>query len=427
MSYHVIFAGVVAVTAFSMFINEQFLKLPKTIALTIISVGLSFCITQYISLFPDTIHPLHALLSGVDFKTTVLDVMLGYLLFASSLHINTIELRKHFSVIFYLASLGVVTSTIFTGCLLWEFSHLIGFPLNIANCLIFGALISPTDPVAVSAVFKCNKNVPEQIKVKITGESLFNDAAGILLLVILVEIFYMHDASKLTMSSITWIITKESFGGIIWGIIVGYITAFLLSKTRDTEIGILLTAAAVSSGYIIANELHLSGAITMVIAGLIVGNLSKSKKFCENTIRGVNQFWDLIDGILNAFLFVLIGLELLTMSVNYNIILFGIIGIIIVFVARFGSILLPSIGFCIYNPRKYAFKWSEMLLLCWSGIRGAISIALALSIENFPDSLVAITYFIVIFSILIQGSSFKWIIGKVYPLPHHPQHKPDAD
>ena len=264
-------------------------------------------------------------------------------------------------------------------------------------------------------MFQSTKNVPEQIKTKITGESLFNDAAGILLLVILVEIFYMHNASKLTISSITWIITKESLGGIIWGTIVGYITAFLLSKTRDTEIGILLTVAAVSSGYIIANEFHLSGAITMVIAGLIVGNLSKSRKFCATTVHGVNQFWDLVDGIMNAFLFVLIGLELLTMDVNYRFIIMGIIGIFIVFIARFGSMLLPSIGFYVYNKNKYAFKWSEILLLCWGGIRGAISIALALSIEDFPDSLVAITYFIVIFSILIQGSSFKWIIGKIYP------------
>ncbi len=415
MSYHVIFAGVVAVTAFSMFVNEQFLKLPKTIALTILSISLSFLITGYMRLTPSYLHPLHDLLSGVDFKTTVLDVMLGYLLFASSLHINTIALKKYFSSIFYLASLGVVTATMFTGFILWQISNLIGYPLSFANCLIFGALISPTDPIAVASVFQSTKNVPEHIKTKITGESLFNDAAGILLLVILVQIFYMHDASKLSLMSISWIIIKESLGGIIWGIIVGYMTAFLLSKTKDAEIGILLTLAAVSIGYIVANQLHLSGAITMVVAGLIVGRVSKSKRFCATTVQGVNQFWDLVDGILNAFLFVLIGLELLTMSVNYSIIIMGIIGIVIVFTARFGSMLIPSIGFFIYNRRRYAFKWSEMLLLCWGGIRGAISIALALSIEHFPESLVAITYFIVIFSILIQGSTFKWVIGKVYP------------
>ena len=141
----------------------------------------------------------------------------------------------------------------------------------------------------------------------------------------------------------------------------------------------------------------------------------KSKLFCVVTVKGVNGFWNLIDGILNAFLFVLIGLEMLTMNVSYAIILIGIIGIFIVFVARFGSMILPNIGFFIYNRQKYAFKWTEILLLCWGGIRGAISIALALSIEEFPESLVAITYFIVIFSILIQGSSFKWLVSKVYP------------
>jgi CPA1 family monovalent cation:H+ antiporter len=415
MSYHVIFAGIVAVTALSMFVNEQFLKLPKTIALTIISVSLSFSITQLIRFTPSIMQPIHTLLSGVDFKTTVLDVMLGYLLFASSLHINTIALKKHFSVIFYLASLGVVTSTIFTGFILWKISHWVHFPLDIADCLIFGALISPTDPIAVASVFQTTKNVPEQIKTKITGESLFNDAAGILLLVILVRIFYMNDASTLSFTSISWIVIKEALGGILWGIIVGYLTAILLSRTNDTEVGILLTLAASSGGYIIANKLHLYGAITMVIAGLIVGNLSKTERFCATTVLSLNKFWDLVDGILNAFLFVLIGLEMLTINVNYSVLLMGALGIIVVFVARFGSMLLPTIGFFIYDRQKYAFKWSEMLLLCWGGIRGAISVALALSIADFPGSLVAITYFIVIFSILIQGSSFKWLVNKVYP------------
>ena len=415
MSYHAIFAGIVAVTALSMFINEQYLKLPKTIALTIISVGLSFSLTQLIRYTPSIIQPIHTLLSGVDFKTTVLDVMLGYLLFASSLHINTISLKKHFSVIIYLASIGVITSTIFTAFMLWKISIWVHFPLTIADCLIFGALISPTDPIAVASVFQTTKNVPEHIKAKITGESLFNDAAGILLLVILVKVFYLNDASSLNFASISWIVITESIGGIVWGVIVGYLTALLLSRTNDAEVGILLTIAASSGGYIIANQLHLSGAITMVIAGLIVGNLSKTQRFCATTVLSLNKFWDLIDGILNAFLFVLIGLEMLTITLNYAVVLMAVLGIVIVFVARFCSMLLPSIALFTINRKKYAFKWSETFLLCWGGIRGALSVALALSIENFPGTLVAITYFIVILSILVQGSSFKWVIKKVYP------------
>lgn len=413
MSYHAIFAGIVAVTAISMFLNEQFLKLPKTIALTIISVSISFSLTQLIRFTPSIIHPIHALLSSVDFKTTVLDVMLGYLLFASSLHINTIALKKHFSMIFYLASVGVVTSTVITGFILWKISIWLHFPLSLADCLIFGALISPTDPIAVASVFQTTKNVPERIKTKITGESLFNDAAGILLLVILVRIFYMNDASHITVQSIGLIIAQEALGGIVLGLFVGYITSIFLSKTNDAEVSILLTLAASSCGYIVASKFHVSGAITMVIAGLIVGNLSKKQKFSETTALSLNKFWDLVDGILNAFLFVLIGLEMLTIDVHYSVILMGILGIVVVFIARFASMLLPSA--LLVDHKKYPFKWSEINLLCWGGIRGAISVALALSISGFPGSLVAITYFIVIFSILIQGSSFKWIVNKVYP------------
>lgn len=413
MSYHAIFAGIVAVTAISMFLNERYFKLPKTIALTIISVTLSLVLTQLIRYTPALVAPIHALLSGVNFKTTVLDVMLGYLLFASGLHINTIALKKHFSVIFYLASIGVVTSTIFTAYMLWKFSYWINFPLSFPDCLIFGALISPTDPIAVASVFQTTKNVSERTKTRITGESLFNDAAGILLLVILVRIFYLNDATQVTFQSISWIIVKEALGGILWGIIVGYSTAIFLKRTNDAEVSILLTIAASSCGYIMAGQLHVSGAITMVIAGLIVGNFSRNQAFSEETALSLNKFWDLIDGILNAFLFVLIGLEMLTINVHYTTFLIGAMGIIIVFLARFGSMLLPSAVLVLYNRRRYPFNWTEMTLLCWGGIRGAISVALALSIPNFPGSLVAITYFIVIFSILIQGSSFKWVINKI--------------
>ena len=414
MSYHTIFASIVAVTAMSMFLNEKLLKLPKTIALIIISVSLSFILTQLIVLSPEITHPIHALLSSVDFKTTVLDVMLGYLLFASCIHTNTIALKKYFSMVFYLASAGVVTSTVITGFLFWEISKLAHFSLSLADCLIFGALISPTDPIAVASVFRTTKNVPERIKIKITGESLFNDAASILLLVILTHIFYINDGSHLTIQSVSLIIIQEALGGILWGLVVGYTTSLFLSKSNDSEVSILITLAAASGGYVIASKLHISGVITMVIAGLMVGHLSQSQKFSETTVLSLNKFWDLVDGLLNAFLFVLIGLEMLTITVSYSVILMGTAGIVVVFIARFGSMLLPNM--ILVNRKKYPFRWPEVLLLCWGGIRGAISLALALSLTKLPESLVAITYFIVIFSILIQGSSFKWLVDKVYPI-----------
>jgi CPA1 family monovalent cation:H+ antiporter len=278
MSYHSIFAAIILVTALAAFFNERVLKLPKTTALTIISLSLSIIVTNLLRLHSEWATSIHTILSGVDFRTTILDVMLGYLLFASSLRINVLNLKRHLSSIMYLASIGVITSTLFTGFLLWFISNAMSFPLTLPDCLIFGALISPTDPIAVSGVFQTTKNVPEETKTKITGESLFNDAAGILLLVILVRIFYLNNSVALSFESIGIMIIQEAFGGIVWGLIVGYITAKFLSATKDQEVSILLTIASASCGYILANVVHISGPITMVISGLVVGNYSRKQK-----------------------------------------------------------------------------------------------------------------------------------------------------
>lgn len=415
MSYHSIFAIIVLVTALAAFFNERYLKLPKTIALTIISLTISIIVTNLLRFNSDWATYIHSILSSVDFRTTVLDVMLGYLLFASSLRMNVLNLRRHLSSIMYLASIGVITSTLFTGFLLWLISSTLQFPLTLPDCLIFGALISPTDPIAVSSVFQTTKNVPERTKTKITGESLFNDAAGILLLVILVRVFYLNNGANLTFNSISLLVVKEALGGVVWGLIVGYITAKFLCKTKDQEVSILLTIASSSCGYILANSVHISGPITMVIAGLVVGNYSRKQKFSRKTREYLDNFWILVDDILNALLFVLIGLEMLTISVHYTTIIMGIIGICVVMLARFGSILLPNTIYilCDYKNRRY--NWPEISMLCWGGIRGAISIALAIAIPGIPSQLIAMTYFLVIFSILIQGSSFKWLIEKLYP------------
>lgn len=414
MSYHSIFSVIVLVTALAAFVNEYYFKLPKTIALTVMSLTLSIIVTNLLRLNADWALSIHTILSSVDFRTTVLDVMLGYLLFASSLRINVLNLKRHLASIIYLASIGVITSTLFTGFLLWIISRTLDIPLTLPDCLIFGALLSPTDPIAVSSVFQTTHNVPEETKTKITGESLFNDAAGILVLVILVRIFYLNH-NHLTFNSISILVIKEALGGIVWGLIVGYITAQFLAKSKDQEVSILITIAASSCGYVLANAIHLSGPITMVIAGLVVGNYSRTQKICKKTHEHLDNFWSLVDDLLNALLFVLIGLEMLTISIHYSTIVMGIIGIIVVMLARFGSILLPNTIYVLCNHKTHRYNWPEISMLCWGGIRGAISIALAIAIPGLPSQLIAITYFIVIFSILIQGSSFKWLVDKLYP------------
>lgn len=417
MDYHSIFAALVLVTAFATYMNERFLKLPKTIALTVISISISVVINQLRHFMPEVTYPVYKILSSVNFRATVLDVMLGYLLFASSLHINSVTLKKNFLIIIYLASIGVVVSTIITGYTFWYVSGLFTFQLSIINCLIFAALISPTDPIAIMSVFKSTKNVPYNTKARITGESLFNDAVCILILVILKRITLVSSASGHNqIFYITgFILFREVFGGLCWGWLVGVLTSKILSHTKDEEVTILVTVSAASVGYIIAQKLHFSGPLTMVVAGLIIGASSKKEKFSHETNQALSQFWGAVDGILNAFLFVLIGLEALTIKKEHLTIIMAIISIGIIFIARLLSMLFPYVIYYLFNYKRRTFNWREILLLCWGGVRGAISVALALDIDNFPSELVAITYFLVIFSILFQGSSFKWVVNKLYP------------
>ncbi len=411
MSYHALFATLVALTAFAGFLNDRFLKLPKTIALTIISIAIAVGVSFMSKSLPQYVGPVYILVKSVDFKYTVLDVMLGYLLFASGLHVNSVELKKEISPVIYLASLGVVIATFITGYLLFNLAKVLQLPFTLGECLIFGALISPTDAIAVIGTFKALPDAPKRLRVLITGEGLFNDAGAILMLVILTQVVYEN--VNLTLGHIIHSLAFEAGGGIIWGIIVGYISGILLKKAKSPEVATLITIAASSWGYISANEFHLSGAITMVVAGLIIGGFAKSEHFAKETTLVINNFWELIDEILNGFLFVLIGLAMLNIHIDRRAIILGGICILLVFFARFISVWLPDWILAAVLRRKSSFSWSKSTLMAWGGIRGGLSIALALSIDKFPDDLVAITYVVVLGSILLQGSSFKWAINKL--------------
>ncbi len=400
----------VSITATSAFINDKIFKLPKTIALTVFSVSISLIVMQLIKIYPDAIHPIHKLLSGVNFRMTVLDVMLGYLLFAGSLHINSIDLKKHLFTVVYLATIGVIMSTTLTGFILWYLADLFGFHLNLSDCLIFGAIISPTDPIAVMSFFHNVKPALQPIKTKITGEALFNDGVSILVLVILLGMFYPDSTHSFTVTTIAINIIQEIVGAIALGGLLGYLSSYVLAKTDDNETIILLSIAIASIGYIASSYLHISGPITMVVLGLLVGNYSKKQKFSEKTSDALNQFWHLIDGMLNAFLFILIGLELLTIPVDFAAFIMSIIGLFVIFISRFSSTLIPLL----IKSRITKNTFKETFVLSWGGLRGAISIALALATPELPSYLIAITYLIVIMSIVIQGSTLKMIINKLY-------------
>lgn len=411
MHFHELFATLVLVTALASYINDRFLKLPKTIALTIISVVVAICVSFITRNYPHSVQPVYEMVKSVDFKTAVLDVMLGYLLFASGLHVNSIDLKKEIAPVIYLASLGVVISTFLTGYMLFYIGHFFGIPFSLGECLIFGALISPTDAIAVLGTFKSIPNPPQRLKTLITGEGLFNDAGAILMLVILSQVVYEN--VHLTVGHVVESLMMETGGGIILGIIVGVVCSHLLKKARSPEVATLLSIAASSCGYVIANRIHVSGVITMVVAGLIIGGYAKKDHFRKETTLVLNNFWELIDEILNAFLFVLIGLAMINIEINHSAIMIGLVMIIVVFIARLMSIWAPDFILGSILRRRSNFSCKKSTLLAWGGIRGGLSIALALSIENFPDSLVAITYVVVLASILLQGGSFKWAISKL--------------
>ena len=411
MTYHILFSMLVVITALASCINHKLLKLPKTIGLTITSLVISIFIISMLKYYPELFNPISKLLSGIDFKETVLNVMLGYLLFAGALHVNVVELRKHFFPIIYLASLGVIASTVITGFIIWWISGLINYQISLPFCLLFGALISPTDPIAVLAVFKQTKSIPNRIKMRITGEALFNDAAGILLFVFLTSIFIHHNDTNI--STITINVVREAFGGIAVGWALAFIASFILKHIDDPEVAILVTLAISSAGYLLAQNLHVSAPIAMVIAGLLIGSKMKSRAYKKRTITALDSFWQLIDEVLNAFLFVLIGLEMLTIDFHPVAIVAGIVAFIVIIIARYISVSIPTL---FKNIKLRRFYWRENLLMSWGGIRGGISIALALSIPSSEaHPIITLTYIVVIISILAQGTTFRLIVNKLFP------------
>ncbi|MCC2644282.1 MAG: sodium:proton antiporter [Burkholderiales bacterium] len=421
MGYHTLFISLVTLTTLMSYINYRYIKIPKTIFLTVSSILISIAVTIMVKLMPHQFKDLYALLSGVNFRSTILDVMLGYLLFAGSLRIDAVNLKKELGHVAYLASLGVLLSTLISGTLLWMLTSFININLPYSDCLIFGALISPTDAIAVIAVFKTTTKVPPHIQARVTGESLFNDAAGILLLVALVKIFYPSYGNATSVFYMTIGFIQEIAGALLWGYIIGKVTTAILKRVSDNELTILITITASGLGYAIAQQLHVSAIITMVVAGLYVGGHSKSNEFSKVTTLALSNFWELADDILNGFMFVLIGLEMLTINFNIIVVLIGLASLVIIFIARYISIYVPDfvlVKIFKVKLRQLSSK-KEGILMSWGGVRGGISIALAWSIFNISPALLSITYVVVVASILLQGSTLKYVTEKLFSNSHN--------
>jgi len=410
MGIYDIVAILVTIAALFSYLNHRYLRLPRTIGLMALSLlfssGLILCGSMDVVTLDDH---MSGLLSQIDFYDTLMHGMLGFLLFAGALHVNYDDLRKQGVVIFLLATCGILISTTLVGCFTWGLLWLMGVKISLLYCFLFGALISPTDPIAVLGILK-KAGAPKRLETMITGESLFNDGIGVVIFLTLLTIA-VSPGDGLDLRSVGKLLAIEAGGGVIYGVGLGYISYSLIKRIDNYHVEVLITLATVMGGYRLAELLHFSAPLAIVVAGLMIGNHGRYLGMSDLTRERLDTFWELIDEILNAVLFVLIGLELLVISHKLNMIFAGILVIPMVLIARFISVA----GIISVLRRFFPFSSGSIRILTWAGLRGGISVALALSLPQGAerDLLVTITYCVMAFSILVQGLSVGKLVNRL--------------
>jgi CPA1 family monovalent cation:H+ antiporter len=405
MSLFHILAVLLTASAIFSYINYRFLKLPTTIGIMLAALCFSLLLNLLGPIGIDIEHEVRSMLGSIDFDATLLHGMLSFLLFAGALHVDLSDLAKQRGVIIVLATAGVVATTFIIGGLSFYAFELVGLGIPFVYCLLFGALISPTDPIAVLGILK-QAHAPKSLEAKIAGESLFNDGMAVVVFLVLIRL--ASGEAGLSASDVILLFSQEAIGGVLFGLGAGAVTYWMLKSVDNYQVEVLLTLALVTGGYALAEVLHLSAPVAIVCAGLLIGNHGRTLAMSEKTRGHLDTFWELVDEVLNAVLFVLIGLEVLALDFLAEYLLAGLLAIPIVLVARFTSVGIPITvmrHFRSFSPRV-------IQILTWGGLRGGISVALALSLpaNGFRDALVVITYIVVIFSILIQGLSIGPLI-----------------
>jgi CPA1 family monovalent cation:H+ antiporter len=405
-------ASLITLAALFSYVNERWCKLPTTIGLMLIALVCSSLLILLGLFVPAVTTRAAAVIGAIDFNETLMHGMLGFLLFAGALHINLNDLAKQKWLIAGLASVGVAVSTLVVGTLAWGVFRLVGVDVRFIYCLLFGALISPTDPIAVMAILK-QAGAPKGLEIKIAGESLFNDGVGVVIFLGIWEIAtgeYGFDVGHLTA-----LFLQEAVGGALLGLGLGYVAYRMLKNVDNYSVEILISLALAAGGYALADRIHMSGPIAMVVAGLLIGNHGRAFAMSPKSCEHLDTFWELADEILNAVLFVLIGLEVIVLTFTGRFLLAGILMIPAVLAARWISVGLP-IG--------VARRWQTLhpqaqRILTWGGLRGGISVALALSIPTLArdgspiperEVLLAVTYLIVVFSIVVQGLTIGAVV-----------------
>ncbi len=392
------------------FINLKVLKLPYTTGMMILALVMSLTIELIGLFYPHITEIAQNIIREVDFSEVLLNIMLSFLLFASALHINLRKLAEEKWPIFTLATGGVLISTVVTATAMYYLLPLIGVPLDFIYCLLFGALIAPTDPIAVLAMIK-EYRISKNLEIKFSGESLFNDGVGV---VVFLTIFQISEAGmeNFQFMEALALFGQEVIGGIGLGIILGY-AGFQFLKVIDNsqiQLEVLVTLTMVLVGTVTAQKLHISGPLAMVVMGLFVGNEGRKKSLANVAGDYVLKFWDLVDEVLNAVLFILIGLQMVVVVFPFNHFMAGLMAIVVVLISRLLGVGIPL------RLLKFRHKMEKktVRLLTWGGLRGGISIALALSLPPFQhkELIVTITYCVVVFSIIVQGLTIGNMFAK---------------
>lgn len=405
--FHIL-ALLLAIAALFSYLNHRFLKLPTTVGLMLIALLFSLGLLLLEPLVEGIEHKVEFMLNSVDFDVAVMHGMLGFLLFAGALHVNLADLAEQRWMITFLATFGVIVTTAIIGVLSWWAIGLTGLEIPFIDCLLFGALISPTDPVAVLGILK-QAGVPKSLEAKITGEALFNDGVAVVVFLVMTGIAAGDD--HISTWTVLEMFLQEAAGGVLFGLAAGFFAYWMLRDVNNYQVEILITLALVTSGYALAEKLQLSAPVAIVVAGLLLGNQGRLMPMPESTREHLGAFWELMDEILNAVLFVLIGLEVLVLVFREQYLVAGLIAIPIVLLARFISVGLP-----ITLMRRFrSFSPNAVKIITWGGLRGGISIALALSLPPgaVRDTLVAVTYIVVVFSILVQGLTIGRLIKRL--------------
>lgn len=389
-----------AITALLSYVNFRFIGLPTTIGVMATSLGLSLGLVAL-----DAVGLMHGLrtyeesfLRSVNFSDVLMQGLLSFLLFAGALHVDLSQMRRFRWQIGLLAVAGTLLSTAIVGLAIWWLLPLMGLQLPLIGCLLFGALISPTDPIAVMGILK-SAGAPRELEVVIAGESLFNDGVAVVVFTLLLGV--LASGRTPTAGDALRLLLQEAGGGLLFGAVLGFVTFWLLRSIDNYQVEVLITLAAVMGGYALASHLHMSGPLAMVVTGLVIGNQGRALAMSQTTRHHLDLFWELLDEILNAVLFVLVGMEVIVIHFSHGLWLAAPLAIVVTLLARWLTVGLPVE---LFAPR-FRLPRGAGHVLTWGGLRGGISVALALSLPagGIRDTVLAMTYCVVVFSILGQG------------------------